>query len=144
MPIPATHVPLGFPGVGPDGVSEAEFFVTENDIAKLRRNGPTHKYEDAQLLEPALSSPDCTFEDLSREEFGAGSGFCYCIKPVCRFGRNGETLPAPSGQVFLVFMHTHTNYNVVFDWEWRQEDSQDPNHPDGWREDFGRRVWRKT
>lgn len=142
MPIPITHMPLGFVGITPDGQSDAEFFILRDDISFLKRHGPTWRYEDAALLQDALATPDCTFEDLKRKEYGVAIGYCYCVKPNRCYGDDGKPQPPPPDMVFIVFVRVDFGY-VVFHWEWRQEDRSDLRHPLGWRNDFGRRLWRK-
>lgn len=143
MPMPAGHMPLGFAGLHPDGRPDAEFFILRGDIEYIQRNGPPWRYEDGRLIKDALTAPDCTFEGLNREEYGAAEGgYCYCVKPDRCYDDNGQPQAPPRGMVFLVFVRTGFGY-VVFHWQWRREDPTDPKHPLGWREDFGRRLWQK-
>jgi hypothetical protein len=40
--------------------------------------------------------------------------------------------------VFLAFAEVRNMGYVVFDWEWRDEDQDEPGHPRGWQEDAKR------
>jgi len=49
--------------------------------------------------------------------------------------------PLPTGTLFVVFFFLGYGGGVVFDWEWRYPDPDDPRLPVGWSDCFTRKLW---
>jgi len=131
MPIPVDNIPLGL-GQDPFKESgEVEFFISASNLDKIEADGPTWKLADAIHVLTAIKNPDAIFEGLEREEYK--DGFCFSFKPP----------QSPARMVFLIFIMMNMGY-VVFDWEWRPEDSDISGHPENWETNFGRREWHRS
>ncbi|MBU4271706.1 MAG: hypothetical protein KKA28_07595 [Planctomycetes bacterium] len=108
------------------------FYTSKAALEKIERNGPSSKYEDAKLIAPTLKAPRVVFEGLNRVEYS--DALCYTGEHAEVGGRE---------MVFLIFAKREWGL-VVFDWEWRLEDSNSPGYPINWTEDFGRQIWPKN
>ena len=52
--------------------------------------------------------------------------------------------PPRYGYAFVGYARPGTWGYIIFDWEWREEDPDEPGYPVGWEADFTRRSWYKT
>ncbi len=145
MAIPADLIPIGHGGMAPDG-SRQSFFVSKRELEQIRLDGPPWKYEDARFIEEAIDDPDALFEGLRRPN--QDESFCYSVQPTHdpddeEDGEAEPPIPPRPGYVFLVFVALGSFGYVVFDWEWREEDADEPGHPLNHAEDFARRIWQR-
>lgn len=142
MPIPKDQLPIG-EGVYPNGDPGASFFMDRAELDILEGDGPEWKLEDARFIPEAIKDPDAIFQGLKRP--GYEESHAYSVRPT--HDPDVEELnPVPPrlGFVFLVYVRTAVGGYVVFDWEWRPEDAENPGHPVGGMTDFARRTWHKT
>lgn len=136
MPIPSNQELIG-QGKGPDG-ELVTFFIDKEVVDNLEKYGPLWKWEDSRFVEEAIVNPDVIFEGLGRAGFE--SGLCYSVRPTFD-SDEPENLGLPHyGMVVLVFVRQCVGGFLVYDWEWREEDFNDPGHPTNWK-DFGRKLW---
>jgi hypothetical protein len=137
-PIPQDQLPIG-EGLHPDGTPGAEFFVDRGLLNALEDFGPVEKYEDARFVPECISRPDAVFGGLKRE--GQDDALCYSVRPTGDPDDPGaETMPR-YGFTFVSFVRPGIGGFVVFDWGWREEDSNFPGHPVNFENDFARRTW---
>jgi hypothetical protein len=73
-------------------------------------------------------------------------GLCYSVRPESDPDEDAEDDPEFAGlprygMAFLAFVEVRDMGYVVFDWEWRDEDPEEPGHPLGWKVDFAERVY---
>jgi hypothetical protein len=141
MPIPFDQIPIG-EGILPDG-SQVSFFVDRQTLESLIEHGHTEKYHDSRFLPGAVSEPDAIFKGLRRPN--QNDGLCYSVRPASDPAEDDES-PAVDvlpryGVAFLAFVEVRDMGYVVFDWEWRTEDPDEPGHPLGWIDDFAERVY---
>ncbi len=71
-------------------------------------------------------------------------GLCYSVRPQSDLDdEDGDArlvgLPR-YGAAFLAFVEVRDMGYVVFDWEWRNEDPEEPGNPLGWKDDFADRA----
>jgi len=142
MPIPFDQIPVG-EGLLPDG-RRVPFFVDRRTLDLLSEHGHAEKYHDARFIPMTVGDPDAIFQGLRRPN--QNDGLCYSIRPESDPDdeedetRSGATLPR-YGVVFLVFVEVRDMGYVVFDWEWREEHSEEPGYPKGWESDFAAKVY---
>jgi hypothetical protein len=137
--MPSDYLPA--PGRDPHTGEEREFFVSRSELEKLEEFGPKQKFLDARLIEETLRDPDVIFQGLKRP--GYNDGYCYAKVPSCWWFEADSgpiEAPPPPDMVFLVFVRPIWGL-VVFDWEWRPEDSSDPYHPEQWKAYFEKKLW---
>jgi hypothetical protein len=143
MPIPRDHLPL-CEGRGPDG-NTVEFFVNLDELNSIRDNGPEWKFDDARFLYEAVQKPDAIFLGLQRTN--QADSLCYSVQLTHDPDDEGKSwaggIPPKVGFVFLAFVTLGQMGYLVFDWEWREEDPDEPGHPVGWLDDFKERIWPK-
>lgn len=141
MAIPADQLPIG-EGQMPDG-SRYPFFISKREFERIRLDGPPWKYEDARFIPEAVGDPDAIFEGLRRPN--QEESFCYSVRPTHdpddEGGEGVEPVPSRFGHVLLVFVTLGPVGCVVFDWEWREEDPDEPGLPLNHENDFARRAW---
>jgi hypothetical protein len=142
MPIPFGQIPVG-EGVLPDGGS-ATFFIDRRTLELLAEHGYGEKYHDARFLPLAVSRPDAIFQGLSRPN--RHDGLCYSVRPESDPDDDGTNEPGAValpryGVTFLAFVEVRDMGYMVFDWEWRDEDPDEPGHPLGWKDDFAAKVY---
>jgi len=141
MALPIDQMPIG-EGRHPNGEPGATFYVDRNALTALEENGPESKLDDGRFIPEAIGEPGAIFEGLKRENHH--DSFCYSVRPALDpVEPDAPTLPR-YGFVFLAFARLGIGGYVVFDWEWREEDSDDPGHPLRWQNDFTRRTWPTT
>jgi hypothetical protein len=86
-----------------------------------------------------VSRPDAISEGLKRGQ--QETSLCYSVRPTHDpVDPDAETLPR-YGFTFVTFVRPGIGGYVVFDWTWREEDSNLPGHPLSWETDFTRRTW---
>ena len=142
MPIPRDQLPIGA-GLYPDGTGGASFFMDAAELDVLERDGPEWKLEDARFFKEAINDPDAIFQGLKRP--GHDESFAYCVRPTHDPAVEAtDPIPPRFGFVFIVYARSGIGGYVVFDWEWREEDADNPGHAVHWESDFERRTWRKT
>jgi hypothetical protein len=138
--IPFDQLPIG-EGLCPDGRPGATFFISKTNLQVFERDGPEGKYEDARFVHETVQSPDAVFKGLNRS--GHEESLCYSVRPTFD-PDDPDSGPPRYGYVFLAFIRPGVGGFVVFDWDWREEDSDAPGHPEGWADAFGERTWLKT
>ena len=85
-------------------------------------------------------APTVVFEELNR---GEGSperlrkGLTFCGKPRHTYDSDGQKHAAPPGMVYLVYAD-HEGF--VFDWDWVEENPDEPGYPIDWRLRFGNPI----
>jgi hypothetical protein len=141
MPVPFDQIPVG-EGVLPDG-RRAPFFVVRQTLEQLSEHGLSEKYHDARFVLVAVSKPDAIFSGLRRPN--QHEGLCYSVRPESD-PDDDDDLPEVTampryGVAFLAFVEVRDMGYVVFDWEWREEDPDQPGNPLGWRDDFAAKVY---
>jgi hypothetical protein len=142
MPIPRDQLPIG-EGLHPDGTTGASFFVDRAELDILEVDGPEWKFEDARFITESVGDPDAIFQGLKRP--GQEGSLAYSVRPTHDPNEDESvTLPPRFGYVFVAFARSGVGGYVIFDWEWRKEDSDVPGHPIAWQIDFERRTWHKT
>lgn len=142
MPIPSDQLPIG-EGLDPAGNAGASFFVDRNALELIEQDGPEWKMEDARFIPEAVREPDAVFQGLKRA--GQEESFAYAVRPSHDpDDENATFIPPHLGFVLVAFARTGVGGYVVFDWEWREEDPDNPGHPLGWEADFERATWRRT
>ncbi len=141
MAIPANQIPIG-EGLNPAGKPGASFFVDRVELEQIERDGPEWKFEDARFIHECIQAPDAIFEGLGRP--GHRESLCYSVRPTLDPQDPASPGLPRYGCVFLAFVATAVGGYLVFDWEWRDEDSDCPGHPANWETDFARRTWHKT
>jgi hypothetical protein len=142
MAVPFDLLPVG-EGVLPDG-SRVPFFVDRRTLDLLADHGHGEKYRDARFVPAAVSNPDAIFRGLRRPN--QYDGLCYSVRPESDPDNDGDEAPEFArlpryGEAFLAFVEVRDMGYVVFDWEWRSEDPDEPGHPQGWQEDFAAKVY---
>jgi hypothetical protein len=140
MAMPADQIPVG-EGVGPDGRSPVEFFVDKPMLNRLIDHGPTWKLDDARFIEETIRRPDAIFEGLKRDNHE--ESLCYSVRVTRDPDSEESSTPPRFGFVFVIFIVRRFGL-VVFDWEWRAEDFDNPGHPENWKNDFSRLLWSKS
>jgi hypothetical protein len=142
MAIPFDQIPIG-EGLDPTGQPGASFFIDRAELDMIERDGPEWKFHDARFIDEAVGSPDAIFEGLSRAN--QTESLCYSVRLTFDPEEPEESQSPPRyGYVFLVFVRVGVGGYVVFDWEWREEDPDEPGHPVSWETDFARRAWQRT
>jgi hypothetical protein len=141
MAVPFDQIPVG-EGVLPGG-GRGQFFVDRRTVDLLIEHGFTEKLHDSRFLPMTVDAPDAIFRGLRRPN--QNDGLCYSIRPESDPDTADEDpgfagLPR-YGMAFLAFVEVRDMGFVVFDWEWRDEDPDEPGHPLGWRDDFAGKVY---
>ena len=142
MPVPFDQIPVG-EGLLPDD-NRVPFFMDRRTLDLLAENGLAEKYHDAGFVPVAVSRPDAIFKGLRRPN--QHEGLYYSVRPESDPDADKEDdaqfagLPR-YGVAFLAFVLVRDMGYVVFDWEWREEDPDQPGHPLGWRTDFAAKVY---
>jgi hypothetical protein len=140
LALPRDQIPVG-EGLWANGEPGCLFYINRAELDLIAQAGPEWKLEDARFIAEAIAEPDAIFEGLKRPN--QDDNLCYSVRPTR--DPNEETNEQPRfGMAFVVFVSARPMGYLVFDWEWRQEDSDCPGHPSGWAEDFKRRTWQKT
>ena len=140
MPIPFDQIPVG-EGLLPGG-GRGPFFIDRRTLTLLSEHGFAEKYNDARFVPQAVSKPDAIFRGLRRPN--QNEGLFYSIRPETDPDDDGdaEKVGLPRyGVVFLAFVEARNMGYVVFDWEWRDEDPDEPGYPLRWRDDFAEKVY---
>ena len=142
MPIPFDQIPVG-EGLLPDG-GRGPFFVDRRTLDLLAEHGFVEKYHDARFVPGAVSKPDAIFQGLRRPN--QHDGLCYSVRPENDPEAESDEDPGFAGLprygvAFLAFVEVRDMGYVVFDWEWRDEDPDEPGLPRGWRNDFAAKVY---
>jgi hypothetical protein len=141
MPVPFDQIPVG-EGILPGGGS-APFFVDRRTLDLMIEHGFTEKYDDGRFLPMAVSEPDAIFKGLKRAN--QQESLCYSIRPERDPDdekNESEAFALPRyGVVFLAFVEVAQMGYMVFDWEWRDEDPDQPGYPLGWKNDFAEKVY---
>jgi hypothetical protein len=136
--VPFNRIPIGG-GPSPDGTGCQEFYIHRATLDQIEQEGPEWKYEDAGFIFEAVRIPDAIFEGLGRD--GYHDGICHTVRPSINPADPESVTPPRFGVVFVMFVR---GGGEVFDWEWREEDPDEPGHPLNWRDDFARRTWHRT
>lgn len=142
MAVPFDQIPVG-EGMLPDG-SRAPFFTDRRTLDLLAEHGFAEKLRDSRFVPEAVSKPDAIFRGLRRPN--QNEGLCYSVRPENDPDDERDDTPEFAGLprygvAFLAFVEVRDMGYVVFDWEWRDEDPNDPGHPVGWRSDFDAKVY---
>lgn len=127
-------------GIGPNGTIDVPFYVDIHRIRELRDDGPEWKYEDARFLKETIQQPDVIFGDLRRD--GENDSFAYSVR-LTHDPDEEQQVPPTFGKVFLAFVRLVQGGYLIFDWEWREEDPDNPGFPKGHKQDFGSPTWNK-
>jgi hypothetical protein len=137
--MPADQLVVG-EGRLPDG-TRVTFYVSKREIDSLRDNGPQEKLELARFLLEAVAEPDAIFTGLRRPN--QDESLCYAVRPTRDpdDSDDGCALAPFYGFAFLAFVRVANMGHVIFDWELREEDPDNPGHPLNWRRDFEGRAW---
>lgn len=142
MAVPYGQVPIG-DGLLPSG-ERAPFFILRHTLDLLSEYGPQEKYRDARFIEMAVTQPDAIYRGLRRPN--QHEGLCYSIRPESDPDDYESITGVASlpryGVVFLAFVEAGAMGYVVFDWEWREEDGDNPGCPAAADRDFAGRVYR--
>ena len=141
MPIPFDQLPIG-EGLDPTGNPGASFFIDRAKVELIEREGPEWEFDDARFIPEAIRNPDAIFEGLKRPNHL--KSLCYSVRVTFDPDDEKNQSPPRYGYVFVAFVRPGVGGYVVFDWEWREEDPDNPGHPSGWVNDFARRTWHKT
>jgi hypothetical protein len=142
MLVPFNKLPIGS-GLTPCGKPGATFYLDRNELELIRKDGPPGLYDDARFISEAVQKPDAIFEGLGR--YGQRESLCYSVRPTADPDDEEEAATLPRyGQVFVVFVSPGQGGDVVFAWEWREEDPDLPGHSLHWQNDFARRTWQRT
>jgi hypothetical protein len=142
MPIPFDQIPVG-EGLLPGG-GRVPFFVDRRTLELLAEHGYAEKYQNARFIPMAVANPDAIFQGLRRPN--QNDGLCYSIRPESDPDDDEDDAPSNAvlpryGVAFLVFVEMRDMGPVVFDWEWREEDPDEPGRPNGWENDFATKVY---
>jgi hypothetical protein len=144
MAVPFGQLPIG-DGRLPDG-GTAPFFIDRGELEIVRLDGPAWKFQDARFIPESVADPDVIFEGLRRPN--QSESLCYSVRPTQDPDEEQDEIAAETipryGYVFLAFVYLGMMGYVVFDWEWREEDPDQPGHPVNWATDFARRAWYRT
>jgi len=140
MAVPSNQLPVG-EGLGPAGEPGASFFIDLDELRLIEEDGPEWKYEDARFIHEAVSLPDAIFAGLKRP--GQRESSCYSERVTHDPDEQAPGGLPRYGQVFLAYVRAEVGF-IVFDWEWREEDPEEPGHPLGWGVALARRTWRRT
>jgi hypothetical protein len=142
MPVPFDQIPVG-EGVLPDG-QRWPFFIDRRTLDLQKEYGFSDKYVNVRFVPLVIADPDAIFKGLRRpNQF---EGLCYSVRPERDPDDDDDdhggfaALPR-YGAVFLAFVEVRELGYVVFDWEWRDEDPDEPGHPLGWKQDFAEKVY---
>lgn len=143
MALPSNLIPVGN-GCGPNG-GLVPFYVDRQVLDTVRDEGPAWLFHDARFIEEAVCDPDAIFEGLRRPNHV--EALCYSVRPSRDPDEDERddylAVPPVFGRVFLAFAQIGPMGYVVFGWEWREEDPDEPGHPEDWQADFGSRIWNK-
>ena len=130
------------PAICPLTQESREFDVTFEYINEHRELGIGWKYFLAQFLHLVTSNPTVIFEGLERE--GLADGYCYCGKIDSADMNNGSSFCLGEDRVLLVFVKWTESGFLIFDWDKREEESNQLGWPQGWSNDFKEPKWQKT
>jgi|SRR5579864_473186 len=133
---------LALSGLDPCGSGGCEFCVAKQYVENLQRYGPQWKFWNLHVMKEVLADPIAIFEGLNRS--GYGSGYVYSGLYSKQVISSTIETPPHAGFVGIVIVNPDHRGNIILDWEWRREDLDRPGFPEGWQNDFGDVIWKKT
>jgi len=116
--------------------------ISHGRLQFMKQLGLRAIHETAKMVPLALQKPTAIFEGLSDEqdeEKGLrGAGWrCYVTKPTTAFKATGAQHPAPTDQVFVVFVN---HERVAYNWRWEKCDAVQTALPAGYEGRFRKRL----
>jgi hypothetical protein len=125
-------------------VRQAQFFTLISASSECsRKTDPNGNSTTLAFWRKSIGEPDAIFQGLKRP--GQEEGLAYSVRLTHDPDDDAaQHTPPRFGYVFITFARHGIGGFVVFDWEWREEDTDAPGHPTGWQSDFERRTWLKT
>jgi hypothetical protein len=126
--------------VDPQSGRQIEVLISHRRMHAVAQRSLGHAKECGLLVPYTLQQPAAIFEGLRKDEDEdrrTPGWYCYCSKPSCSFGENGEDQPPYPHQVFLVFVNRD---KVAYNWRWARADKTDDSLPENFEERFERRA----
>jgi hypothetical protein len=128
-------------GVGPKGSTDQAFYLATELVNRLEREGPAWKFHDIKLIPESLIDPLLIYQGLGRE--GYELAYCYVARPDYHHDRNGARCANPLNMVFMVYVDPYPYGFVIYDWAWREQDSEHHGKPRDWQAFTGGVIWPK-
>lgn len=99
-------------------------------------------YINLATVHEVLNNPNRIFAGLNRPESDSSKMLCVVGKPKNWYvGKDGDiTAPFPRNLVYLVFLNER---NSIFEFRAEHADTEDPLSPEGWRDRFVERIWKR-
>lgn len=126
--------------VDPASGKKTDIIISHRRMHAVAHRGLGHAKECGILVPYTLQNPTAIFEGLRKdrdEDHRVPGWYCYCSKPLCSFGADGEEQPPYPNQVFLVFVNDE---KVAYNWRWAKADQENDDLPENHGDRFERRA----
>lgn len=133
----ARVIPIKWPIDG----SDLNIRIEEKYYRRIMLYQP-NDYINLATVHEVLNNPNRIFAGLNRPVIDSSEWKCVVGKPKNWFmGTDGDiTAPFPRNLVYLVFLNDR--YSLIGFYAYRA-DSEDPLSPEGWRDRFVERIWKR-
>lgn len=125
-----------------ESVSGGEFALSRESLGLAESSGLKWKFGNAELVREVIAEPSSVWRGLKR--FSHETSFCYAGRPSYRLDEDLNEVGFPANRLFLAFVKMHYNTLLVFDWEFRESDDNDPSIPVHAEEDFEEKLWSRS
>lgn len=128
---------IHFDTVDPRKVGETwSVGIRESDLDRLRRTNHECYLARIRCVDEVLNAPELVIEGWDRPD--RDDCYVYVGRPSRDYRSLSIDVPAPRGQVFLVFVLPD---GTIDSWGWRPVDALDPARPEDMK---GKQAWPKS